>query len=254
MIDAKCKVKFNPNALVKPVRKGGNQALKKAAAYVCGVARRKVKRRKHKNSAPGQPPFAHTGIFKASILYAVDPANIASYVGPQRLQTYRTNAAGQPVPEILEFGGMAALGMNANWIHKRAPRGTNSIEGIAAYFKGLGKGPIAWGTSPAQADAKVGRGYEAASSSGRESSKTGKMKFKVHPKRYSPVLRKKVYLAYVRIHTDAQARKVARTVVDVFGYPATNRPVKIAPRPLMGPSLEDSKSFIAQCFRNSIQP
>ena len=245
MIQAKCSVKFKPNALVKPVQRGGNKALKKAAAYVRGVARRKVKRRKHKSSAPGQPPFAHTGVFKASILFGVDSQNIAAYVGPQRLATHRTNFAGQPVPEILEFGGMAALGMNANWIHKRAPRGLNSQSAIASYFKGLGKGPIAWGTSPAQADAKAGTAK--IKKDGSRSRKSG-----VHPKRYSPVLRKKVYLTYIPITTDRQAAKVVKTVVEVFGYPATNRPAKIAPRPLMGPSLEASKSFIAQCFKNSI--
>lgn len=252
MINAKCKAMWHPKALRNAVERGGVKALTKAAAYVRGTARRKVKRRKHKNSPPGQPPYAHTGVFKASILYAVDSRNIAAYVGPQRLVTHRTNFAGEPVSEILEFGGMAALGMNANWIHKRAPRGTNSIGGIAAYFKGLGKGPVAWGTSPAQADARVGCGFEAAPASGRRSSKSGKMKFKVHPKRYSPILRKKVYLTYVRIKTDDQARKVAQTVVDVFGYPAINRPIRIDKRPLMGPSLKDSKTFIAQCFRNSM--
>ena len=245
MFNAKCNVMWKPKILTKAVERGGVKALTKAAAYVRGVARRKVKRRKHKNSAPGQPPFSHSGVFKASIQFGVDQQNIAAFVGPQRLTTHRTNFAGQPVPEILEFGGMAALGMNANWIHKRAPRGLGSQSAIASYFKGLGKGPIAWGTTPAQADAKAGTAK--IKKDGSRSRKSG-----VHPKRYSPVLRKKVYLTYIPITTDRQAAKVAKTVVEVFGYPATNRPVKIAPRPLMGPSLESSKSFIAQCFKNSL--
>ena len=249
MIRMKTLSSFRPRAVLNPAEKGGNKALKRAAAYVRGVARRKVKRRKHKNSPPGQPPYAHSGVFKASILFEVDPGNLAAYVGPQRLATFRTNFQGQPVPQILEFGGDAALGMNANWIHKSAPRGTNSIPGLAAYFRGLGKGPIAWGNSPAQAAAKVGSGESIAGYS-RKSTRTGKTKSKRHPRRYSPILRKKVYLTYIPIRTDKQAERVAKTVVELFGYPATNKRIPIAARPLMGPSLEDSRAFIAQCFTN----
>ena len=243
MIRMSTRSSFQPRAILKPAEKGGNKALKRAAAYVRGVAKRKVKRRKRKNSPPGQPPYAHSGVFKASILYAVDPDNLAAYVGPQRLASYRTNYHGQPVPRILEFGGDAALGMNANWIHKNAPRGTNSIPGIAAYFRQYGKGPIAWGDTPAQADARSGTARR--KKDGTRSRKSGE-----HPKRYSPVKRKKVYLTYIPVRTEKQAMRVAETVVELFGYPATNKRIPIAARPLMGPSLEDSRAFIAQCFTN----
>lgn len=243
MIRMKTRSGFQPGAVLKQAEKGGNRALKRAAAFVRGVARRKVKRRKHKNSPPGQPPYAHSGVFKASILFEVDPGNLAAYVGPQRLASSRTNFQGQPVPQILEFGGDAALGMNANWIHKSAPRGTNSIPGLAAYFRGLGTGPIAWGNSPAQADARAGTTRR--KKDGTRSRKSGK-----HPKRYSPVKGRKVYLVHIPIRTDKQAERVAKTVVELFGYPATNKRIPIAARPLMGPSLEDSRAFIAQCFTN----
>lgn len=251
MLDMNAHSSFDGKRLCRIAAKGNAKAMVRSAAYVRSVAKRKVKRRKHRSSPPGQPPYAHTGIFKASILYAVDSANVAAYIGPQRLASHRTNATGQPVPEILEKGGVAAFGMNANWIHKSAPRGTNTKSGIASYFKGLGKGPISWGYSPSQADAKA-RGEDIVKSSSRRSTKSGKMKFKVHPKRYSPIMRKKVYLSYIRIKTDRQAARVANTVVEAFGYPATNRPVKIAPRPLMGPSLADSKTMIAEFFRNTM--
>lgn len=250
MIGLNCIHNFDGKRLAGIAAKGGGEAIVRAAAYVRGVAARKVKRRKHKSSPAGQPPYAHSNVFKASILYAYDRHNAAAYVGPKWLATGRANYAGEPVPEILEFGGMAALGMNANWIHKRAPRGTNSLHGIAKYFRYLGKGPIAWGNSPGEADAKVGRGGGIVAAVGRASTKTGKMKFRVHPKRYSPMLRKKVYLAYIGINTNRQAERVAKTVVDVFGYPATNRPIKVAARPLMGPSLEESRTQIGKYFQN----
>lgn len=243
MIQMKVQSGFRPGAVLKAAERGGNKALKRAAAYVRGVAKRKVKRRKHKSSPPGQPPYAHSGVFKASILYAVNPGNLSAYVGPQRLVSHRTNFQGKPVPHILEFGGDAALGMNANWIHKNAPRGTNSIPGIAAYFRRIGSGPIAWGNTPAQADARGGTTRR--KKDGTRSRKSGK-----HPKRYSPVLGKRVYLTYIPIRTGRQAKRVAKTVVELFGYPATSKRIPIAPRPLMGPSLEDSRAFIAQCFKN----
>lgn len=251
MINMKAFANFDGKKLQRIVAKGELQALTKQAAYIRGIAKRKVKRRKHVNSPEGHPPYAHTNVFKSAILYAIDPQNLAAYIGPQRLMEGRTNRSGAPIPNILENGGVAAYGMNANWIHKRAPYGMHTKEDIAAYFQRLGKGPIAYGNTPAQVDKKAGK-QDLVAASGRRSTKTGKMKFKVHPKRFSPMKRKKVYLGYIKISTPKQAARVADTVVDVFGWPATNRPIKIAARPLMGPSLREAHNSLAQFLANSI--
>ena len=246
MIDLKAHVNFDGSRLTRIVASGNAKAVVRAAAYLRGVAKRKVRRRKHKSSKPYTPPFAHSGIYKASILFGVNASRTDAVIGPQRLTTGRTNASGAPIPNILEEGGMAALGMNALWIHKRAPRGVNDLSSIAAYFRGIGTGPIAYGNSPAEADAKVAAS-DATTTTGRTS---GKRKFGVHPRRWSPVFKKRVYLTYVRINTERQARKVAKTVVDVFGYPVTNRPIRIEPRPLMAPTLAENQEKISAFWRN----
>ena len=250
MIDLKAHTNFDSGRLTRIVASGNAKALVRAAAYLRGVAKRKVRRRKHVSSKPNMPPFAHSGVFKASILFGVNASKTEAVIGPQRLVTARTNWSGEPVPKILETGGMAALGVNALWIHRRVPRGVKDLPSIAAYFKGIGKGPIAYGNTPAEADAKVGRSAEMVSAGERRSTKTGRMKYKIHPRRRSPVLKKWVYLTYVRIDTERQARKVAQTVVDVFGYPVTNKAIRIEPRPLMGPTLSENQEKISALWRN----
>jgi len=64
--------------------------------------------------------------------------------------------------------------------------------------------------------------------------------------------KKKVYLGYIRITTDKQARKAAKTVTEVFGWPATNKRIPIAARPLMGPTLQEAKNSLAHFLANSI--
>ena len=155
MIDMTAHTNFDGSRLTRIVAEGSGRAVVKAAAYLRGVAKRKVKRRKRKSSPPGMPPYAHSGIFKASILFGVNASKTTAVIGPERLAAGRTNHSGATVPHILEYGGMAALGMNPWWIHKHAPRGVNNLAAIASYFRGLGKGPIAYGSSPAEADARV---------------------------------------------------------------------------------------------------
>jgi hypothetical protein len=238
MIDMSAHTNFDGSRLTRIVAEGSGKAVVRAAAYLRGVAKRKVRRRKHVSSPEGSPPYAHSGVFKASILFGVDAAKTTAVIGPERLVSGRTNRSGQTVPGILEYGGMAALGMNALWIHRRVPRGVNDLSGIAAYFRSIGRGPIAYGGSPTEADAKV------------SGSDNRKRKFARHPRRWSPVLKRKVYLTYIPIATDVQARKVAKTVVDVFGYPVTNRPIRIAARPLMAPTLAENREKVSAFWRN----
>lgn len=247
MIDMRAYTNFDGQRLTRIVASGNAKAMVRAAAYLRGVARRKVRRRKRGSSAPYTPPFAHSGVFKASILFGGNNSKTDVLIGPERLSTGRTNASGDPIPKILEEGGMAATGMNGLWIHRSVPPGVRDVSSIASYFRSLGKGPIAYGGTPAQADAKV-----AASDMTTTTGRAGKRKFGVHPRRWSPILGKRVYLTYIRINTERQARKVAQTVVDVFGYPVTDKSVRIAPRPLMGPTLAENQDKISAFWRNIV--
>ncbi len=253
MIQFECKQNVETRKITDAANRGSLKALPRAAAYVRGVARRKVKRRKRKSSAPGQPPFAHSGVFKPSILYGVEKADVTAYIGPQRLAEKRTNFAGQPVSEILEFGGMAALGKNSNWFHTRNVPNLRNIQQVADYFQKIGVGPGYWGLTLNSIQAKMDKGgrgktEEAARGKGGSGSNAQYQRYK----RYSPIKGRQVYLANIRIYSATQAMKVAKTVVEVFGYPVTNRPIKIAPRPLMGPSLADSQSQLAKFWENTL--
>lgn len=242
MINAKCKVMWQPKAMRNAVERGGVKALTKAAAYLRGTARRKVKRRKNKKSAPGHAPYDH-GHFKNSVVFAVDSGNIAAYVGPRRTLG-RTNASGEIAPQILEFGGMSASGTNSGWIRKKGvPKLTNK-NSVAAYFRQIGYGPVFMGKSPTSVFASASRGAK-----GKDGA-ASKWKDRIR-KKYSTLLKKNVFYLDLKIRSDKMARKAADNTVEYFGYP-TIPMSRIAPRPLMGPSLKDSKTFIAQCFRNSM--
>jgi len=253
MINRNVTTEWKPEALQRAVYRGSKKSLDRAAAYIRGVARRLVKRRKHKSSPPGQPPYAHNPVFKASILYETDYENFTAYVGPRFLKEKRANAFGKPVPNILEFGGTAAIGANANWWLTGSYPSIKTEQDIANYAKSLGSGPGYWGETLASIKRKMdkggrGRTEQAVRTKGGKGSQAQYQRYK----RFSPVKGRRVYLSSIRIYTEKQARKVARTIVDVFGFPNTNRMTAIAPRPLMGPSLEKSKSFIAQTLKNSI--
>lgn len=253
MINSHVTTEFKPEKLQSAVRRGSKTALTRAAAYIRGVARRLVKRRKHVSSPPGKPPYAHNSVFKSLILYEVDYNNFSAYVGPRFLKEQRRNAFGKPIPNILEFGGTAALGTNANWWQTGNFPSIRTEADIANFAKQRGYGPAYWGETLASLTAKMkkggrGRTETAMREKGGKGSNAQYQRFK----RFSPVKGKRVYLSSIRIKTEKQAQKVAKTIVEIFGFPTTNRMTAIAPRPLMGPSLEKSKSFVAGCLRNSI--
>lgn len=253
MINAKVTIADKSDALKRAIAKGSRKSLNRAAAYIRGVARRMVKRRKHKSSPPGKPPYAHNAVFKASILYEVDYNNFTAYVGPRFLKEKRTNAFGKPIPNILEFGGTAALGPNANWWEKGYFPGVKTEQDIAAFAKRRGYGPAFWGLTLQSVQAKMRKGGRGRIDQGmREKGGKGSNSQYQRFQRFSPIKGRRVYLSSIKIYTEKQARKVARTVVEIFGFPTTSRMTAIAPRPLMGPSLEKSRTFIADCLKNSI--
>lgn len=247
MIDLRSHSNFDGAKLRQIVAKGNAKAMVKAAAYVRGTAKRKVRRSKKAKSQPGQPPKAHSAVFKASILYGVENGGTNAVIGPARLMSTRKNAAGQPVPEILESGGPVAPGP-APWATgmKDRPRG-NSFVDIIRFFKARGYGPAYWGTSQAAVRAASRRGGRGTKEEAVRGGKRGQ--YQTY-RRYSTKKGRMVYIQNIRIRTPAQARKVAAAAVEAFGYPLNERGY-IAPRPLMGPSMADSRSMIAQFWKNS---
>lgn len=242
MINAKCKVMWQPKAMRNAVERGAKKALTRAAAHVRGVARRKIVKRKNKKSAPGHAPYDH-GHLKNSVVFAVDTHNIAAYVGPRRTLG-RKNAAGEIAPQILEFGGMSASGTNSSWIRKKGVSKFTDKNSVAAYFRQIGYGPVFMARSSAKVKADANRGVKTK----RDASPKWHDKIR---NKYSTLLKKKVFYLDLKIRSDKMARKAADNAVRYFGYPAVPA-TRIAPRPYMGPSLKDSKTFIAQCFRNSM--
>ena len=253
MINKHVTTEWDEKPLMRATRRGSWQVLKRVAAYARGVARRMVKRRKHKSSPPGRPPYAHNAVFKSSILYEVDFNNFSAYVGPRFLKEKRRNVFNKPIPNILEFGGLAANGANPNWWKQGRFPEIKTEGDIANYAKKLGTGPAFWGETMTSLTAKMkkgGRGkkYEAARASGSHSHNAQYQRYS----RFSPMKGKRVLLSSIKIKGEKAAQKVARTIVEVFGFPNTTGYVPIAPRPLMGPSLQKTKPFIYQCLQNSI--
>lgn len=245
MIKANVKIMWNKMAVPRAVNKGSIKALTRGAAYVRGVARRKIKRRKNKSSPPGHPPYEHRN-FKNTIVFAVDPLNVSAYIGP-RMTSGRKNASGQPVPNVLEFGGASIPCPGHAWWVKSSKadlRNVRSKSGVSAYLRSVGYGPLFMGGTQT--------GVLAAAERGRKHAGGGVpvWKDKIRGK-YSPVLKKKVFYLSVRLKSDRQVSRAADNVIEYFGYPAV--PVgKVAPRPFMGPTLEESKSKFAEFFRNII--
>lgn len=132
-------------------KRASQRFLSRAGAFIRACARRNLKSRKHKSSKKGNPPFVHSGIFKASVLFDVDPMAQKVYVGPQKLATQKYNRKGQGVPEILEYGGEPTLGIKGNWWQKKAPPFTGMVN-LARFVMKMGRGPLVWGKTVAETE------------------------------------------------------------------------------------------------------
>lgn len=92
---------FN-KSVEKAIKRSAPKTLKSAGAYVRAIARNSIKKRSNPNisSAPGTPPHHHSS-FKNTILYAVNTAEQAVYIGPSLIRGGMEN-----VGRIHEFGGV----------------------------------------------------------------------------------------------------------------------------------------------------
>ena len=89
---------LNARYVIAATKRAGKQVLARQGAYVRGIAKRKIRRRKNpqKYSAPGTPPFTHTGALKKSILFAA--SDESAVIGPSYSEIGR-------IGHTHEFGG-----------------------------------------------------------------------------------------------------------------------------------------------------
>lgn len=94
------KLFFDRKGVLDAVDKSNRVALSKFGAFVRTRARSSIKTKKGV-SAPGSPPFGHTGKLKGGILFAYDPSSRSVVIGPTRFTSGRGDA-----PRLLESGGI----------------------------------------------------------------------------------------------------------------------------------------------------
>jgi hypothetical protein len=93
---------FDRPAVIKRLRAEERRILSKAGAYVRRSAKQSIKSRGGKRSKPGQAPTNRTGLLRDLIFFSWDPLSRSVIVGPEG----RRSRARQPVPQLLEFGGL----------------------------------------------------------------------------------------------------------------------------------------------------
>lgn len=106
---------FDYQALRKGAGLARRKSLMKAGAYMRRAVRSGIKRRKKAttHSAPGQPPYTHTGFFKDMIVFAFDPSRDAVVVGPFK---------GTPaVLQLHEYGGLSPMKVDGKVVMRRYP-------------------------------------------------------------------------------------------------------------------------------------
>lgn len=229
-------VTFYHAEVLNAAAKGSRRALFQAAGYLRSVMRHSIKKRRYGvASAPGSPPYGHSEKLKGAFQFAMAPDQSYAVVGPMRLREKPANASGVPVPGILERGGRAAPEEAPLWYHYRGVAPMRSLGEVADYLLRQGYGPIAAGESAGAVEAKMGRPPKA---------------------RWSPVLKKEIYLGEVKLKTMAQAMKAAESVVRYFGFPGLggDRAPYVAPRPYVVPAMASAAKAgkLARFWSNSL--
>jgi hypothetical protein len=105
MIQVNMKKFFFDRALVtRAVDAATLKALSRFGSFVMTRARTSIRPggKKHKTSAPGQPPRGHLGHLRDRIFFAYNPENKSVVIGPELLNGRMTNPS---APRLLEEGG-----------------------------------------------------------------------------------------------------------------------------------------------------
>jgi hypothetical protein len=97
---------FDRSAVLDKVAKMKAGGLKQCGAVTRRIARNSL-RRSPNPSKPGRPPNVHgsDSLLKKFIFFTFDPGSFSCLVGPTRINSSMTAAAGDTVPAILEHGG-----------------------------------------------------------------------------------------------------------------------------------------------------
>ena len=134
MFKIDCKTDFSgKDKVFEAAHRGGVKGLYRAAAFLMRCAQRKIKYRKHKSSAPGNPPFQHgkgKTSFRHLVQFAVDEKNAAAYIGPRKIYGKK----GNDVPHVLEFGGMTSPAANPLWYQTEVPQNVKTQADIANWL------------------------------------------------------------------------------------------------------------------------
>lgn len=104
---------FDRPEVLRRIGMANARRLRRAGAFIRRRAQTDILRRRKGVSAPGQPPHVHSRDRFASlrnIQFFLDRSGEALIVGPVKLNLASRDAHGsKTVPELLEFGGTAAI-------------------------------------------------------------------------------------------------------------------------------------------------
>ena len=252
----KCETTFDDKKIRAAVRRGSKEALYKSAGLLMRTARQKIKYRRKTISQPGNPPFQHShggNSFRHSIRFAVDLPNLTAYIGPQKEE----NRKGKNVPHTLEFGGITNPAANPNWyqVNGVPKSGLDTVSGIAAWLLKQGFGPLFMAGSESGVVNQYFSGrarYSRKQIAAAKKQNPGQWIFRNIQKRKNQGTKKTVYYITVPIRTMKQAQQAAENIVKHYGY-ARIKSHFVAPRPFMGPTLQESQNQLAKFFGNTIK-
>jgi len=91
---------FDRQAVLNAVDQATRRVLSRFGAFTRRIAKNSIRQRRG-TSAPGTPPFSHTGLLRKFLFFAYDPSARSVIIGPARL---RGRGYGE-APALLEYGG-----------------------------------------------------------------------------------------------------------------------------------------------------
>ncbi len=103
---------FDRSAVIRATGRATRRVLSRFGAFVRTRAKQSI-RTKDGVSAPGKPPYSHTGLLRNFIFFAYDAHTQSVVIGPAKLNN-RSNA-----PEVLEHGGIANIPHKRLYIEPR---------------------------------------------------------------------------------------------------------------------------------------
>ena len=92
---------FDQKKIMRAVNKTERRQLMRVGGLTKTIARRSIRKRKRKISAPGNPPFSKRGGLRKNIFFAYDEIRRAVVVGPVKLPSRLNYIA----PKVLETSG-----------------------------------------------------------------------------------------------------------------------------------------------------